>query len=391
MKLTATLSYGGESVTKDFTIKVYSQQAVAEEEADKELQLKKAIASLGDYYKMYPVFGQDTNVTEILKQDLKDKGYENIDIKVAKVEEVFGDAGIAADGTITYFYADPNTAFRPAWFGSYKVTFTLERDGAEVNYEDVPVILYWDRDKVKEVMTSEILNKVDSDAIKGENEALDSVAENLVLPKTVDGKLWTQISWTSSNTNVISISDENQTSADTLFEPYVGVVKPGAEDQTVTLTATFTFQRTNDVTGSEGPITMNKVYQVTVKAINEDQAAEIREQLQAKLDAGFEKAGLTDAVTGDPLTVENDVYTAVNDIQLPTTRDFGVDGKYYPVVITSTDDALLEAPDVNNAARVTVYRPAVGAEAGTAAITVTIYDKNTSVSVSKTFTVQVRL
>lgn len=387
--LTAELSYSGQTTTKTFTIQVYSKQAIAEEEANKELQLQKAADSLGDYYKMYPVYGRDTNVKDILKADLQAKGYEGIDISVAKIEEVLGDAGIAADGTITYFYADPNTAIRPAWFGSYKVTFTLERDGAAISFEDVPVILYWDRDRVKATMTSEILDKVDEEAIRGENADLNSVSENLVLPKVADGKMWTQISWTSSNDNVISISSENQTSADTLFEPYVGVVKPGAENQKVTLTATFTFQRTNDVTGSEEPITINKVYEVTVKAINEDQAAEIAAQLQEKLDAGFEKAGLTDAVTGETLTETDGTYTAANDIQLPTTRDFGIDGKYYPVVITTTNEELLAPPDVNNAARVAVYRPAVGGGDGTADITVTIYDKNTSVSASKTFTIQV--
>lgn len=387
--LTAELSYSGQISTKTFTIKVYSKQAIAEEEADKELQLQKAVDSLGDYYKMYPVYGEDTNVKDILKADLQAKGHEGIDVSVVKAEEVFGDAGIADDGTITYFYTDPNTVLRPAWFGSYKVTFTLERDGATVSCEDVPVILYWDRDKVKETMTKEILDRVGPEDIKGENADLNSVSENLVLPKVVDGKMWTQISWTSSNDNVISISSEKQASADTLFEPYVGVVKPGAEDQKVTLTATFAFQRTNDVTGSEEPITMNKVYQVTVKAISEDQAAEIAAQLQAKLDAGFEKAGLTDAVTGAALTETDGTYTSANDIQLPTTRDFGVDGKYYPVVITTSDDELLAAPDVNNAARVAVYRPAVDAEDGTADITVTIYDKNTSVSASKTFTIKV--
>ena len=83
------------------------------------------------------------------------------------------------------------------------------------------------------------------------------------------------------------------------------------------------------------------------------------------------------------------VYIASNDIKIPTTKDFGVDGKYYPVITTTTGGGPLEAPDVNNAARISVIRPAVDQAADTADVTVSIYDKNTSVSASKTFTVRV--
>ena len=83
--------------------------------------------------------------------------------------------------------------------------------------------------------------------------------------------------------------------------------------------------------------------------------------MQEKLEQGFAAKGLTDAVTGETLVAENDIYTVDNDIQFPTTRDFGVDGKMYPVRITSSNEAVLKAPDVNNAARVEVYRPSVGA------------------------------
>ena len=44
---------------------------------------------------------------------------------------------------------------------------------------------------------------------------------------------------------------------------------------------------------------------------------------------------------------------------------------------------------VNNAARISVIRPAVDQEAKEAEVTVSIYDKNTSVSASKTFKVRV--
>ena len=385
IKLTATLSYGGETDTKEFTVKVYSQAAIDEENANKLLQLEKAVASLGDYYKMYPVCGTDTNVIDMLKQDLAESGYADIGISIQSVEEVYGGAGIADDGTITYFYADPNST-PVIRMGSYQVTFRLTYEDAEKDLE-VPVILYWDIEKVQAVMRAEILDNV-TDASLTEEDAT-AVTGNLTLPKVVDDKKWTLISWSSSNENAISISSENQQTADTLFEPYVGVVKQGADDEQVTLTATFTFMLTNDVTGNEAPITLSKVYPITVKALDEEQSAAIRNQLEEKLNAGFEAAGLTDAVTGELLAADDTKYTAYNDIQFPTTRDFGVDGKYYPVTISSSDETVIAAPDVNNAARVTVYRPAVGKPDAEATITVSISDKDTNITASKTFTIKV--
>ena len=393
VRLTATFTYNKESCIRTFDITVWSQEEVDKELAGKQNLLKEAVDALGNFYTMHPVCGKDTNVNTVLQAALAAKGHTGITAKVKKVDEVYGGAGISKaegdeNGAITYFYADPNTE-RSVWFGSYKVTFELAKDDVTYDYADVPVILYWDRGRVEDTMKSEILDKVTAETIRDTNNDLQTVTQNLVLPKVVDGKKWTQISWTSSNEQVISISDQNQTSADTLFNPYVGVVKQGATDQEVTLTAKFTFQRTNDTIGGEKPIVLYQAYKVTVKAISGEQAEAIRADLQAKLDAGFATAGITDAVTGKPLTKADGVYTASNDIKIPTTKDFGVDGKYYPVITTTTGGGPLEAPDVNNAARISVIRPAVNQEAKEAEVTVSIYDKNTSVSASKTFKVRV--
>lgn len=379
--LTATLTKDGKSETKTFALTVWTKEDLAAYEADKLQRLKDDVAKLGTYYKMYPTFGTDTNVIDMLKSALNDG---TIDVSIKDVAEVYGGAAIANDGKITYYYKDPNET-ASVHFASYRVTFTLTRDGVTVEKE-IPVIVYWDRTQVEKVLNDEILAKLDNDLAKGEDG-------NYVLPKTIDGKRWALISWTSSDDKALSISTEGQQTADTLFDPYVGVVRPGMEEKTVTLTAKITFQYTNDVTGSEAPIALYKTFEVTIQPVSEEKAAEIQKDLQAKLDAGFAKAGLTDDVTGATLTAdENGVYTVTNDIQLPTTRDFGVDGKVQPVTITTSDETgTLVVPDGNNAALVTVYRPAPGenAQPVTTEFTVTLYDKDTSVSASKTFTVKV--
>ena len=384
--LTATLTYGGESRNRSFQILVWSQAAVDEEQ---ENELQQAANSLGEWYKLYPVYGEDTNVNEMVAADLAAKGYDGITVSVQSAAEDYGGAEIAEDGGITYFYADPNSA--PAvHFGRCQVTFLLEKDGAQLACGPVPVILYWDAGKVEATMKREIMDKVSDETILAGGDTISSVTENLTLPKAVDGKTWALISWESSDENVISVSGENQSTADALFDPYVGVVKPGEEAQNVTLTAKFTFQLTNDVTGSEAPIVLYKTFNVTVPAMTEGDAEAIWAGLLAKLNAGFDAKGLTDAVTGAQLTQNDDgSCTTANDIQLPTTRDFGVDGKYYPVTLSSSDPEVLVAPDVNNAARVTVYRPGVGQESKTATLTVTLHDRDTSVTASKEFEITV--
>ena len=387
--LSATYTFNNAFYNKSYNIVVWSDAAV---DADKQNELREAVAALGEYYKLYPVYGteagspQDDNVNQMVEDDLAAEGFEGISVSVASISEVYGGAGIGDNGDITYFYRDPNTV--PAIkFGSYQVTFTLEKDGAAATLADVPVIIYWDAAKVKTAMESEIASKVTDELICGGDGS--TVTENLTLPKVVDKKYWTQISWESDNEEAISISSEYQNTADTLFDPYVGVVRRGEKDQTVILTAKFTFQYTNDIVGEERPIELVRTFEVTVPAMEGDQRAQIEQELLAKLDQGFAAKGLTDALTGEALPLEGGVYTAVNDIQLPTTRDFGVDGKYMPVTLSSGNVEVIQAPDVNNAARFWVYRPGVGEKAEEVTITVTLHDDETSVTASRSFPINV--
>ena len=162
------------------------------------------------------------------------------------------------------------------------------------------------------------------------------------------------------------------------------MVKTPAQDKAVTLTATVTFQFTDT---QEQAITVSKVFYVTVKG----QETTVREDLLAKLDAGFAAyGGLRDAVTGLPLMQRDGKYLAANDIHFPTTRDFGVDGKYTPVTITSSDEDTIVPPDVNNAARAEVYRPLPGEAAKDITVTVTLTDADSGVAASRDFVIEVQ-
>ena len=375
--LTATLTRGEATAYRSFDIRVWSQAELDKEAAKSELQ--KLVERLDGTVTLTPEYGQDTNVNTMLSAKLDDS---SIAVSVSKVEEVYGGAGIAADGTITYFFVDPNTT-PLVHNGSYNVTFALSKAGATETLQ-VPVVIGWDVQRVRDTISAEITSRLTTEGLCAAGDDPNLLTQDLTLPKVIDGKRWALISWTSSDPTAIAVSDKNQQTPDTLFDPYVGVVKTPAQDKTVTLTATVTFQLTD---AQEQTITVSKVFTVTVKG----QQTNVREQLQAKLDAGFASyGGLRDAVTGLPLTQRDGKYLAANDIHFPTTRDFGVDGKYTPVTITSSDADTIVPPDVNNAARAEVYRPLPGEAAKDVTVTVTITDSDSGVSASRSFLIAVQ-
>ena len=375
--LSATLTRGEATAYRNFDIRVWSQAELDKEAAKSELQ--KLVERLDGTITLTPEYGRDTNVNTMLSAKLDDS---SIAVSVSKVEEVYGGAGVAADGTITYFYADPNTT-PLVHNGSYNVTFALSKAGATETLQ-VPVVIGWDVQRVRDTISAEITSRLTTEGLCAAGDDPNLLTQDLTLPKVIDGKRWALISWTSSDPTAIAVSDKNQQTPDTLFDPYVGVVKTPAQDKAVTLTATVTFQFTDT---QEQAITVSKVFYVTVKG----QETTVHEDLQAKLDAGFSAyGGLRDAVTGLPLTQRDGKYLAANDIHFPTTRDFGVDGKYTPVTITSSDADTIVPPDVNNAARAEVYRPLPGEAAKDVTVTVTLTDADSGVAASRDFVIEVQ-
>ena len=375
--LSATLTRGEATAYRNFDIRVWSQAELDKEAAKSEL--RKLVERLDGTITLTPEYGRDTNVNTMLSAKLDDS---SIAVSVSKVEEVYGGAGVAADGTITYFYADPNTT-PLVHNGSYNVTFALSKAGATETLQ-VPVVIGWDVQRVRDAISAEITSQLTTEGLCAAGEDPNLLTQDLTLPKVIDGKRWALISWTSSDPTAIAVSDKNQQTPDTLFDPYVGVVKTPAQDKAVTLTATVTFQFTDT---QEQAITVSKVFYVTVKG----QETTVHEDLQAKLDAGFSAyGGLRDAVTGLPLTQRDGKYLAANDIHFPTTRDFGVDGKNTPVTITSSDADTIVPPDVNNAARAEVYRPLPGEAAKDVTVTVTLTDADSGVAASRDFVIEVQ-
>ena len=346
--LTANLTLNDSTgkLPREFTIKSKAAQAV---DADKET-LEKAAKALST---LYPRFGKDSNVQTMvetrLAKEFPDVGVMYTGKTPMSATENEAHSDISDNGNVTYFYTDLTTTDLTTTlqrFDTYKASFTLTC-GKETKSVEISVIVYWDADKVRDFMTKEVLDQT---------TLPEQTAEALMLPTS--GK-WTTISWTSSDPTIIAND---------------GTITRSTIDQQAVLTATFTFNFTNNTIGSEPSIVLYKVFEVTVKG-NAD-AADRAALYQQKLDDALAAPGLKDFVTGEKLTADaNGVYTTSNDIQFPTTRDLKIDGKYTPVVITSSDPGVIEAPTTPNSARVWVYRPLPDEAAKTVTLTVKILDR----------------
>lgn len=335
------------AANRTFTVYVWSTSGADEN------TLNEAASKLKNMGVLYPRFGKDSNVQTMvetrLAKEFPDVGvtYTGKTPQNATANEAHSD--ISENGNITYFYTDLTTTDLTTTlqrFDTYKASFMLTC-GRETKTVEIWVTVYWDADKVRDFMTKEVLDQT----------TLPELTEkNLTLPAS--GK-WTTISWTSSDPTIIAND---------------GTITRSTIDQQAVLTATFTFNFTSDVTGNEQPIVLYKVFEVTVKG-NAD-AADRAALYQQKLNDALAAPGLKDFVTGEKLTADaNGVYTTSNDIQFPTTRDLKIDGKYTPVVITSSDPGVIEAPTTPNSARVWVYRPLPGEAAKTVTLTMKILDR----------------
>ena len=314
-------------------------------------------------------YGTDTNVNDVLLAKLAEEGVDTTGLAVRVTSVSFQDTnnnatvGIstadADNGAITYFSCD--TSKVSSWNMSSlqtvdSITFSLTRGDETATYTpnrtfQVP----WDENAARAVLQAK------ADAITlgfADGDSADSVTQAFTLPASLGGASAT---WTASDGSV-KVTGESWDSTLT------ATPTRGSADTPVTLTATVSF------TGYGMPdVTVTKDFPITVKADPEAVAA-AQAALASKVEAGFTYDKVKAFSTGAAVD-----QTAVSgDLQLPTTRTLGVDGKYYAVSYSSSD------PLVSfNGYHATVVRPL--GTARTVAIACTVTDKsNPEVTATKT-------
>lgn len=314
------------------------------------------------------------NVNDVLKAQLADLGFTDIDVKISeggvafKAEDAKATVGISdaqdkTNGDVTFFYIDPNdyTGYNIDGLRSADVVFELSRgDETEYYQPSKTVQVAWDEARVQQ-MLDDAAEQVAIGYAAG--DSAESVTSNLTLPYRAGSKSKFEVSWKSSDGDVIWPSGYG-------WDDYTGKVTRVSSDRTVTLTATVSF-----VTGGPSDVKGAHDFTVTVKGDPEKVAAD-KKALQEKVDAAFTYDNIK--YSGTDAVANKDGLTA--DLQMPRTSTLNIDGKYYKVEYSaSTDDITF------NGYKGTVYQPLPGTEAAKTKITLTVTDKsNAEVTASKT-------
>lgn len=355
---TVTETATGETETKDYTLTLYSLRQTETENALNAV----ANAMTGS---LAPVYGTDTNLIDFASKKLGDK-LDGIKLTIKEDTTGNGGAAVSQDGTITYYFPQDSLSGSGTYF---YVPFVLEKDGITVEKKWYTNIS-WDKGKLRTYLEQEI------ETVSIPTEEVGELSLPQVLKEDGNNLGWSNLTWTSSNDKAVKIGTTSGYNGD-----YKVTICKTAVPTPVTLTATL---KCNSVDG----VSVTKTFDIIVAAGTGSDTVEAT--LKQRMDAGFAKAGLRNWVTDEQLTPDaNGIYTATEDIRIPRTRDFGIDGKYCPVSVTTSDNDVLEEPGVNNAARIWVYRDVPGGETKLVTMTVTITDKASGISVSRDFQIKV--
>lgn len=337
--------------------------------------LEAAVQKLNDANRQIVVdySAKGGNVNDVLKAQLADLGFADVDVKVSKggvrfnAEDTKARVGISdaqgkTNGDVTFFYIDPNnyTGFNIDDLRSAKVEFELSRDGKTVYYQPSKTVqVAWDEAKLQDLLDSAAESLQIGYAA---GESADGVTQNVTLPYKAGSAKKFSVEWTSSDTERLFVSGYS-------WEDKTGKVSRASSDRDVTLTAKVT------VTNGDIKLAGSHDFVVTVKGDPEKVAAD-KKALQEKVDAAFTYDNIKYSGTETP--ANKDGLTA--DLQMPRTSTLNIDGKYYEVKYSaSTDDITF------NGYKGTVYQPLPGAKAANTKITLTVTDKsNAEVTASKT-------
>ena len=337
--------------------------------------LEAAVQKLNDANKQIVVdySAKGGNVNDVLKAQLADLGFTDIDVKISeggvafKAEDDKATVGISdaqdkTNGDVTFFYIDPNdyTGYNIDGLRNADVAFELSRDGKTEYYlPNKSVQVAWDEAKLQDLLDG-AAESLQIGYASG--ESADGVTQNVTLPYKAGSAKKFSVEWTSSDTERLFVSGYS-------WEDKTGKVSRASSDRDVTLTAKVT------VTSGDIKLAGSHDFVVTVKGDPEKVAAD-KKALQEKVDAAFTYDNIK--YSGTKTVADKDGLTA--DLQMPRTSTLNLDGKYYKVEYSaSTDDITF------NGYKGTVYQPLPGAKAANTKITLTVTDRsNSEVTASKT-------
>ena len=340
-------------------VKLYAiwQKQRSEEEKEAEAKLNAAITALAGRY--FPVCGTDTNVLEMLKKVLTDKGCDaNITLSMKEAVSM-NDAGIDANGQIQYKY----NAEAPLYMGNTAYIWpaiVLTLDGVSRVTTSSQFQIGLDSVKLEKDLTA-IMDRIEIPSVVEKPENLTQLFKYApkagVDPSTIDYSsnaqliTWATLTWgTDEKDGARSIGIGEVGSG---YTPYPVTVTLPQTEKTVKLTGTI-------AVNGVGTICASKEFTVTVKAA---QAAPV--DYNALLNAALTaQNALRDASTGE--TVSKDAVAG--DVFLPDARFIrknlsslgeeyqNFDNSKTPIRFFSGDPSVITI----DGTRATVYRPLPG-------------------------------
>ena len=356
----------------------WSKNMSDEEKAARE-KLDAAKTLLSKNYQ--PNFKTDKNLLTMAQARLTAGNIEGVTVAMKSAvtkKDLFTDAraSIDLDGTLHYKWNDNGTTSSTNLYCDAALILTC--DGYTDEVESATVIIGLDEDRALEalrvqgrrIVIPQELNDSTTLASVPHYMVKEGVDENDVdYNSSNDLHLWAEVTWQSSNPSVIGIGS-NTTK---LYAPYTVKVSRPKTDTSVTLTAALTYSGRDD-------LKVYFTYTVTVKGTQK--AIEYQEGLELWLSGGTQDpyGALYVPATGAKIDVNN----VTTDIHFPTTSDmrsvfadnYGADfdGKYTPILITSSNESVVESLEAN-AARAWVYQPLPGQEDAKVTLTVKILSR----------------
>ena len=329
-------------------------------------------------WKPIPVYGADTNIVDMLSSKLKALGYENVKPALKSVAFSATDkaqqGGIAADGTITYFFlsnADKTTYSDWSLLRQFKPTYTLTLGDETVEFTpSSSSSLAWDQAKVEAYLNEQLNAATLTASLKAGVAPSTAKEEELPGALYVGGKKVADLTWTSSDSSAAKLTSSDYNTVYKVAYTHAN----GDKNVTFTVRATlFAFGY-----GNSPSTAITRGYPVKVASKSAEDIAAEKAELEAalaKIDGkivGYEDEDKTKAV---------DLSAVEGDFILP--RASKIDAGSAKLSYASNDDSVAKIDGY----RVIVIRDIAGSSK-TATITATL--ARDGITATRDITVTVR-
>lgn len=388
--VTTETSEGTGEVTQDADVDLFGDGS---ESAEVQADTTYTAASLAELlnknaYAIRPRCKENQKATDKVRDMLV--GYTGLsqDAITVTVKSTENASLVDTDGTIHYIQMDTLNSY--TYSQNVACVFTIGYDGATADTKSFNVTVGWDQTAFKAKMQAEADTLVIAN-ILGSNTSSTEVTSDLTLPQimgTNARQVWSQVTWTSSDPDIIAIQS---TGYDSLIDPKAGKITQPTNDTEVTLTATFKANDTilNDNVESVDDFgTIVKTFKVTVKGngISGPTVADLKKEIEdcylnVNNDSSVTNGGIHYyAGTKDSVEVstdENKPNILSGDLQLPRYTRIKKNGEYVfanrEITVTSSNASvatvngyrvavnLLQDADVEVSLTITLTRDGVSA------------------------------